>query len=54
MPKSPSKKRKRNLSQRSRAIEKATKRTRKSKTKKGVRVKNPKLSPLDVLGILLK
>jgi len=35
-------------------IEKSAKRTRKSKTKKGVRVKNPKFSPLKALGELLK
>ena len=54
MPKSPRKKPRRSLSQRLRAIEKSTKRTRKSKTKKGVRVKNPKFSPLRALGELLK
>ena len=54
MPKSPSKKRKRSLSQRLKDIEKSTKRTRKSKTKKGVRVKKPKFSPLKALGELLK
>ncbi len=52
MAKSPSKKR--SLSQRLKAIEKSTKRTRKSKTKKGVRVKNPKFDPLKALGSLLK
>ena len=54
MAKSTSKKPKRGLTQRLRAIEKATKRTRKSKTKKGVRVKNPKFDPLKALGSLLK
>ncbi len=54
MAESPSKKRKRSLAQRLKAIEKSTKRTRKSKTKKGVRVKNPKFSPLKALGSLLK
>ena len=34
------------LHERLKAIERATKRTRKSKTKKGVRVKNPKFDPL--------
>ncbi len=52
MAKSPSKKR--SLSQRLKEIEKSTKRTRKSKTKKGVRVKNPKFDPLKALGSLLK
>jgi hypothetical protein len=53
MPKKP-KKRQKSLPQRLKAIEKSTKRTRKSKTKKGVRVKNPKFSPLKALGELLK
>ena len=42
------------LTKRLKAIERSTKRTRKSKTKKGVKVKNPKFSPLKALGDLLK
>ena len=42
------------LPKRLRTIEKSTKRTRKSKTKKGVRVKNPKFNALKALGSLLK